>query len=116
MPDRTIHKSIISIPRRAIRFSSKATSCGDGIAFLKAQLGKDGYSLSNFSEKNWYYDRVMEKNNFFAEQYFYSTNAFIMKPYHVLWPVPLTAITSNTQGRINQNIGYFGAEDNIPVE
>ena len=31
------------------------------IAFLKAQLGKDGYSLQNFSEKNWYYDRVMEK-------------------------------------------------------
>ena len=86
------------------------------IAFLKAQLGKDGYSLQNFSEKNWYYDRVMEKNNFFASQYFYSTNAFVMKPYHVLWPVPLTAITSNTQGRINQNIGYFGAEDNIPVE
>ena len=86
------------------------------IAFLKAQLGKDGYPLRNFSEKNWYYDRVMEKNNFFASQYFYSTNAFVMKPYHVLWPVPLTAITSNTQGRINQNIGYFGAEDNVPVE
>lgn len=86
------------------------------IAFLKAQLGQDGYSLGNFSGKNWYYDRIMEKNNFFAEEYFYSTNAFIMKPYHVLWPVPLTAITSNTQGRINQNIGYFGAEDNIPVE
>ena len=86
------------------------------IAFLKAQLGQDGYSLGNFSEKNWYYDRIMEKNNFFAEEYFYSTNAFIMKPYHVLWPVPLTAITSNTQGRINQNIGYFGAEDNIPVD
>lgn len=68
------------------------------IAFLKAQLGQDGYSLGNFSEKNWYYDRIMEKNNFFAEEYFYSTNAFIMKPYHVLWPVPLTAITSNTQG------------------
>lgn len=86
------------------------------IAFLKAQLGQDGYSLDNFSEKNWYYDRMMKKNNFFAEEYYYSTNAFIMKPYHVLWPVPLTAITSNTQGRINQNIGYFGAEDNIPVE
>ena len=54
------------------------------IAFLKAQLGQDGYSLGNFSEKNWYYDRIMEKNNFFAEEYFYSTNAFIMKPYHVL--------------------------------
>lgn len=86
------------------------------IAFLKAQLGQDGYSLSSFSEKNWYYDRMMAKNNFFAEEYYYSTNAFVMKPYHVLYPVPLTAITSNTQGRINQNIGYFGAEDNIPVE
>ena len=85
------------------------------IAFLKAQLGQDGYSLDNFSEKNWYYDRIMEKNNFFAEQYYYSTNAFVMKPYHVLWPVPLTAITSNTQGRINQNIGYFGSENNISV-
>lgn len=86
------------------------------IAFLMAQQGRDGYSLENFSQKNWYYDRIMAKNNFFAEEYFYSTNAFVMKPYHVLWPVPLTAITSNTQGRINQNIGYFGAEDNIPVE
>lgn len=54
------------------------------IAFLKAEKGVDGYSLNNFSEKNWYYDRVMEKNNFFAEEYYYSTNAFIMKPYHVL--------------------------------
>lgn len=86
------------------------------IAFLKAQLGKDGYSLSNFSQKNWYYDRMMEKNNFFKEQYFYSTNAFVMKPYHVLWPIPLTSITANSQGRINQNIGYFGAEDNVPIE
>lgn len=86
------------------------------IAYIKAQLGQDGYSLSNFSEKNWYYDRVMAKNNFFATKYFYSTNPFVMKSYHVLWPVPLTAITSNTQGRINQNIGYFGAEENIPVQ
>lgn len=84
------------------------------IAFLKAQLGEDGYSLSNFSEKNWYYDRIMEKNIFFKEEYFYSTNPFIMKPYHVLYPVPLTAITSNTQGHINQNIGYDGAENNVP--
>jgi hypothetical protein len=86
------------------------------IAFLKAQLGIDGYSLNDFSNKNWYFDRIMEKNNFYATQYFYSSNPYVMEPYHVLWPVPLTAITSNTQGRINQNIGYFGAEDNIPIE
>ena len=86
------------------------------IAFLKAKLGIDGYSLDNFSEKNWYYDRVMEKNNFFKDKYFYSTNAFIMEPYHVLWPIPQNAIESNTQGRINQNYGYDGYEDNIPVD
>lgn len=86
------------------------------IAYLKAKQGIDGYSLDNFSEKNWYYDRIMEKNNFFREQYFYDTNAFVMEPYHVLWPVPQNAIESNTQGRINQNYGYDGYKDNIPVE
>lgn len=86
------------------------------IAYLMAEKGIDGYSLDKFSEKNWYYDRMMEKNNFFAEKYFYSTNAFIIEPYHVLWPIPRNAIASNTQGRINQNYGYDGYEDNIPVE
>ena len=32
--------------------------------------------------------------------------------HHVLWPIPETAITSNTGGVINQNIGYPGAENN----
>lgn len=86
------------------------------IACLKAERGDEGYSMDNFSEKNWYYDRIMEKNNFFAEEYYYSTNAFIMKPYHVWWPIPRNAIESNTEGRINQNYGYDGYEDNIPVE
>lgn len=86
------------------------------IAILKAERGEDGYSMNNFSEKNWYYDRVMAKNQFFRNQVYYSTNAFVMKPYHVWWPIPRNAIESNTQGRINQNIGYDGAEDNIPVE
>ncbi len=86
------------------------------IACLKAERGDDGYSLDNFSEKNWYYDRIMAKNNFFATEYYYSTNAFIMKPYHVWWPIPRNAIESNTEGRINQNYGYDGYEDNIPVE
>lgn len=86
------------------------------IAFIKAQLGQDGYNLENFSTKNWYYDRVIEKNNFYRTELFYSTNAYVMRPYHVLWPVPLTAITSNSQGHINQNKGYPGSETNIPVE
>ena len=34
--------------------------------------------------------------------------------YHVLWPVPQSAIDGNSSGRINQNIGYSGAEKNVP--
>lgn len=86
------------------------------IAFLMAKEGRNGYSISNFHENNWYYDRVIDKNNFYKEEYFYSTNAYIIKPYHVLWPIPLTSIKSNTQGHINQNMGYPGCETNIPVE
>ena len=33
--------------------------------------------------------------------------------FHVLWPVPQAAILGNTDGRINQNIGYTGAELNV---
>lgn len=84
------------------------------IAYTKARLNQEGYSLENFSENNWFYDRVMEKNHFYREEIFYSTNAYVMRPYHVLYPVPLTAITSNTQGHINQNEGYPGSETNIP--
>ena len=84
------------------------------IAYTKARLNQEGYSLDNFSENNWFYDRVMEKNHFYREEVFYSTNAYVMRPYHVLYPVPLTAITSNTQGHINQNKGYPGSESNIP--
>jgi len=35
--------------------------------------------------------------------------------YHVLWPIPQSAIDGNSDGRINQNIGYTGAELNIPA-
>lgn len=86
------------------------------IAFLMAQENKNGYTTANFSTKNWYYDRVMAKNNFYATHYFYSTNAFNMKPYHVLWPIPENWILANSEGHINQNIGYPGAENNVPPE
>jgi hypothetical protein len=37
-----------------------------------------------------------------------------MSVHHVLWPVPTNALLANKQGRINQNIGYPGAENNLP--
>ena len=41
-------------------------------------------------------------------------NTAAMLPHHALWAIPQSVITANTLGRINQNIGYDGAENNIP--
>ena len=81
------------------------------IAFIMAQLGKNGYSLDNFHKKNYYYDRAIEKNNFYKEEYFYSTNKYVIRPYHVLWPIPNETIVANADGNITQNLGYPGAKE-----
>jgi hypothetical protein len=86
-------------------------------SYIMAEL-RDGYSLSNFSQKNWYYDRVMRLNSHYSEPVFqFYGNTAGLEPYHVLWPIPQSVITANTMGTINQNIGYDGAENNIaPLE
>jgi hypothetical protein len=35
-----------------------------------------------------------------------------MSPYHVLWPIPQSTISTNTKGVINQNYGYDGYANN----
>jgi starch-binding outer membrane protein, SusD/RagB family len=83
------------------------------IAYIMADNNKFGYTLANFSTKNYYYDRVMEKNAFYkAGNILWGTNIFKMSPFHVLWPIPASAIESNAGGVINQNIGYIGSEKN----
>ena len=90
------------------------------VAYLFAQTGKVAYnghtySMDNFSKNNFWYDRVMEKNNFYNKGV--STihgDTYTMSAYHVLWPIPQKAIDANTQGHINQNIGYNGAQTNEP--
>ncbi len=84
------------------------------IAFIMAQEKLNGYDLDNFHTKNFYYDRVMELNEYFAENYSYGVTQCIMEPYHVLWPIPDATIKANTQGVINQNKGYIGADKNAP--
>jgi len=80
-----------------------------------AQLDRNGYSLNSFSEKNWYYDRVMRLNYHYREPRFqWFGNTAAMDPCHALWAIPQSVITANTLGTINQNIGYDGAENNIP--
>lgn len=90
------------------------------ISFLFAKTGKAAengkvYSLDNFSESNYLYDRVMAKNNFYRLGL--KTNhgdQYTISPYHVLWPIPSRSIQGNSNGRINQNKGYVGYELNVP--
>lgn len=88
------------------------------IAFLFAKTGKSyngkTYTLANFSTSNFMIDRILEKNVFYAQN-FITNHQDMMKisPYHVLWPIPQSAIQGNTDGRINQNLGYSGAELNV---
>lgn len=90
------------------------------MAFLFAKTGKTAYNgksynLQNFSEDNFYYDRIMEHTEFYNQGVFTAHGTeYTMSPHHVLWPVPANAINSNTKGRINQNRGYPGYEDNVP--
>jgi hypothetical protein len=91
------------------------------IAYILAQTGKPAYngktySLENFSDNNFFYDRVMEKNNFYNKGVkTRHGDEYTMSPYHVLWPIPSPTIQGNTQGIINQNKGYSGYERNIPA-
>lgn len=85
------------------------------VSFIFAKLQKEGYSLETITQKNWYHDRVMRVNPFYHPPvYRFWDNTATLYPQHMLWPIPQEVITANTLGRINQNIGYDGAELNEP--
>jgi hypothetical protein len=90
------------------------------MAYIFAQTGKAAYngktySVANFSTNNFFYDRIMEKNDFYKNSNVItnSGNHFTISPYHVLWPIPQNDIDLNINGHINQNKGYAGSESNI---
>jgi hypothetical protein len=71
--------------------------------------------MANFSQSNFFFFFIMEVTDFYnigVRTAF--GDVFTMAPHHVLWPVPANAIAANTQGRINQNWGYPGFENNRP--
>ena len=90
------------------------------IAYLFAKTGQpyNGkvYALNNFSLSNFMVDRILEKNVFYRTNFVtIHQDVFRISQYHVLWPIPQSAILGNTDGRINQNIGYSGADLNVPA-
>ncbi|MGC9342937.1 MAG: RagB/SusD family nutrient uptake outer membrane protein [Bacteroidales bacterium] len=84
------------------------------VAYIMAQLGRDGYSLDNMHENNWFYDRVIRRNNFYKDEVLNVSNIYKMLPYHVYWPIKENVIRANSLGHINQAMGYPGSETNIP--
>jgi hypothetical protein len=90
------------------------------IAYILAKTGIPAYNgkvynLANFSDDNFFYDRIMEKNIFYKRGIRTNYgNVYTMSPFHVLWPVPTSSIQANPNGRINQNKGYTGYGLNVP--
>lgn len=84
------------------------------MSYILAKQNKSGYSLADFSQKNFYYDRVRRCNKLYDQKVSYIGNTADIAPFHVLWPIPSSIITANTMGVINQNIGYDGAANNKP--
>jgi starch-binding outer membrane protein, SusD/RagB family len=91
------------------------------IAYIFAMTGKPApngktYTLAAFSDNNYFYDRVMEKSDFYNKGVkTRHADEYLMSPYHVLWPVPQAAISGNTGAVINQNKGYSGFANNVPA-
>ena len=96
------------------------------MSVIYAKTGKsykgNSYSLSgtdiekSLSAGSFYYDRMMEKNNFFRENVPWSTypaTKYTLDPMHIFWPVYESYLIGNVQAILNQTTGYDGAENNI---
>lgn len=90
------------------------------ISYIYAQTGKPAdngkmYSLTDFSKNNYFIDRINARNGFYNKGVVTNFGVeYTMSPYHVLWPIPTSAIDGNSLGVINQNEGYSGFENNVP--
>lgn len=89
------------------------------VALLYARTGKADYkgrtyTIANLSKNNYFYDRIMDRGNFYNKGVKILNGAeYKMSPYHIWWPIPQNDIDGNSSGRINQNEGYTGFELNI---
>jgi len=97
------------------------------ISVIFAKTGKQCYNGKTYSWNgtdmetslsagSFYYDRQMEKNNFFKNNVpwsTYPTTKYTMDPKHVFWPVYENYLIGNVGAILNQTTGYDGSENNI---
>lgn len=84
------------------------------ISLIMADNNLNGYSIENVSTDNFYYDHVIDKNIFYKERKVLVGVTATMAPQFIFWPIPAVAISNNSKGVINQNVGFPGAEQNLP--
>lgn len=87
-----------------------------GKTYKLETLSGPGGTGSNIKQEgyNFWYDWVNAKSNFYNKGVSHRWAEYKISVHHLLWPVPASAINANTNGVINQNIGYPGAENNLP--
>jgi len=119
-PDQVNMGTILDERARELFFEEPRKTELTRIAYIFAKTGKAAengktYSLDNFSDNNYFYDRTIAKNNFYKNGTVTNHgDKYSISPYHVLWPVPSISIQANSNGHINQNKGYIGYETNVP--
>jgi hypothetical protein len=118
-PDAISIEAVLSERARELYYEEQRCTELHRISLIFAKTGKPykgkTYSMSNYGESNFYYDWIMEKNNFYGKN-IRSNNGQIykMSPHHAMWCIPQVGINANVEGRINQNYGYDGYEKNMP--
>lgn len=106
----------VELTRIAFTFARTGKACEYfGRTYPLKSISGEG-TPGNFVKRegvNFFYDWVIAKNNFYNKGVKHRWAEYKMSVHHILWPIPASAINANTQGVINQNIGYPGVEKNI---
>ncbi len=86
-----------------------------GRVYNLENISGPGGTNSNIKQAgvNFWYDRVVDKSNFYNKGVKHKWAEYKVSVHHILWPVPANVINTNLKGVINQNIGYPGAERNV---
>lgn len=98
--------------RISVIFAKTGKQCYNGKTY--SWDGKD--METSLSANNFYYDRQIERNNFFREEVpwsTYPTTKYTIDPKHIFWPVYEPYLIGNVENVLNQTTGYDGAERNV---
>lgn len=98
--------------RMSVIFAKTGKTCYNGKTY--SWDGKD--MEKSLSASSFFYDRVIEKSNFFRDNVpwsTYPTTSYTMDPKHVFWPVYEPYLIGNVGAKLNQTTGYDGSENNI---